>query len=220
MNVTEPDIDPSAEAAHLRRLLDTQPGCLMRLADDGTLLALNKSALALLGLTSVAQALGRDFSTWIPADERLQWTEFLFGVAQGKPASLECHVMPASGGLQPALLHGVPIAQHPDGISSIAVAARGVAAQRQLQSAVLELRHQVERERAARARVEAQLAESEGARRAAETKLNAALTDVQQLEAALESFAARRKQPDGGPARADGTAALDAESAGPGGAHS
>ena len=41
--------DKAVEARHLRRLLDTQPSCLMRVASTGEILAANDAAVELLG---------------------------------------------------------------------------------------------------------------------------------------------------------------------------
>ena len=229
------------EVTHLRRLLDTQPSCLMRLAADGTVLAANDAALKLIGVTSGAQALGRDFSTWVPSDQRDRWTAFTTGVVQGHPASVECEIAAPSGDRQPTLFHGVPLTDHPDGVSSMAVAARAVSGQRQLEAAVIELEEQLRERDAERIKARARLAESEArqrelagkveafeaclrppgtdaehdevvrrleaeieardaalgaaeaARCAAEAKAAQALADVQQLEVALDGFAARQK---------------------------
>ncbi len=230
------------EVTHLRRLLDTQPSCLMRLGSDGTVLAANDAALKLIGVTSGAQVLGRDFSVWVPSDQRERWTTFTTGVVQGNPASVECDIAAPSGDRQPTLFHGVPLTDHPDGVASMAIAARVVSGQRQLEAAVIELEEQLRERDAERFKARARLAESESrqrelaekvsaleaslqpldasaehdeqvrqleadlqardaalgaaeaARRAAEAKAAQALADVQQLEVALDGFAARQKQ--------------------------
>jgi PAS domain-containing protein len=236
------ELEPQVEVTHLRRLLDTQPSCLMRLGADGTVLAANDAALKLIGVTSGAQVLGRDFSAWVPSDQRDRWTSFTTGVVQGYPASVECEIAAPTGDRQPTLFHGVPLTDHPDGVSSMAVAARAVSGQRQLEAAVIELEEQLRERDAERIKARARLAESESrqrelagkvealeasvrppaidaehdevvrrleaeleargaalgaaeaARRAAEAKAAQALADVQQLEVALDGFAARQKQ--------------------------
>jgi chromosome segregation ATPase len=236
------ELEPVVEVTHLRRLLDTQPSCLMRLGSDGTVLAANDAALKLIGVTSGAQVLGRDFSVWVPSDQRARWTTFTTGVVQGNPASVECDIAAPSGDRQPTLFHGVPLTDHPDGVASMAIAARVVSGQRQLEAAVIELEEQLREREAERFKARARLAESEArqrelaekvgaleaslrpldasaehdeqvrqlkadleardaalgaaeaARRAAEATAAQALADVQQLEVALDGFAARQKQ--------------------------
>jgi hypothetical protein len=230
------------EVVHLRRLLDIQPGCLLRLGADGTVLAANDAALALLGVTSGAQALGRDFAVWVPPDQRDRWRAFAIGIAAGHPASIECDITAPSGDLHPTLFHSVPLPEHPDGVASIAVAARAVSGQRQREAAIVELEGQLRERDAERltdrarlaaaeagrrqlaqkvAALEARLQEREArpdeegrlrqlsadlgardealaaadaARRAAEATCARALADVQQLEMALEAFAARQQR--------------------------
>jgi chromosome segregation ATPase len=214
----------------------------MRMGADGTVLAANDAALALLGVTSGAQALGRDFAVWVPPDQRDRWRAFAIGVAQGYPASIECDITAPSGDPHPTLFHGVPLSEHPDGVASIAVAARAVSAQRQLEAAIVELEEQLRERDAERLTARARLAEAEAcrrqqvetvaalearleereagsdeegrlgqlsadlgardealaaadaARRTAEASCARALADVQQLEMALEGFAARQQR--------------------------
>ena len=214
----------------------------MRLGADGTVLAANDAALALLGVPSGAQALGRNFSVWVATDQRDQWSTFTSGVVEGHSASIECDIAAPTGVRQPTLFHGVPLTDHPDGVRSLAVAARAVSGQRQLEATVVELEETL-RERdterlKARARLaeaeegrrqlaekvdaletrlreqetaraddgllrqlradfearDAALAEAEAARRVAEAQAAQARADLQQLELALDGFAARQKQ--------------------------
>jgi PAS domain S-box-containing protein len=176
--VIDQELEPSVEVVYLRRLLDIQPGCLLRLGEDGTVLAANDAALMLLGVKSHAEVLGRDLASWFPPDQRDRWRAFTIGVIQGVPASIECDITTPPGDLHPTLFHGVPLADHPDGGVSMAVTARAVSIQRRLEAAVVQ--H------------EDRLRELDAARRAAEMKCARALSDVRQLEMALEEFAARR----------------------------
>ena len=212
------ELEPTVEVTHLRRVLDTQPSCLMRLAADGTVFAANDAALALLGVKATAEALGQRFTRWLPPDQHERWREFCAGVMTGASASIECEMHTPAGERHPVLFHGVPLCDHPDGTPSMAVAARAVSGQRQLETAIVSLEAQLrERDREsveARARMveaeslrgqidqlksdidarEAALAAADAARRAAENDRARALVDVRQLELALEAFAARQKR--------------------------
>ncbi|MGE5199796.1 MAG: PAS domain-containing protein [Rhodospirillaceae bacterium] len=188
------ELDPSVEVTHLRRLLDVQPACLMRLGADGTVLAANDAALALLGMGSGAQALLQNFSNWVAPDQRERWESFTAAVVQGGAASLECDISAPSGDRHPTLFHAVPLADHPDGVASMAVAARAIAGQRQLETAVVELEERLTRRDADRIEARARLAEAEESRRELagkvaelEARLHARETDVRQLELALEA---------------------------------
>jgi DNA repair exonuclease SbcCD ATPase subunit len=159
------ELEPVVEVSHLRRLLDIQPACVMRLADDGTVLAANDAALALLRADTGAQALGRDLSTWIPPDHRDRWSAFAASVVAGHQASIECDLAEPGGDRMPALLHGVPMTDHPDGVRSIVVAARALSSQRQLEAAIIELEAQLRERDAERIKGQARLAESEARQR-------------------------------------------------------
>ncbi len=192
VNSQEPD--PSVEVVHLRRLLDIQPGCLMRVGADGTVLAANDGALMLLGGRTPAEALGRDFALWVPPEQHERWRAFTLAVVQGSPSSIECDIAAPSGDRYPTLFHGIPLTDHPDGVASMAVAARVISAQRQLEAAIGELTGQLnERGAQLQGRDEA-LAAADDARRAAEANCARALADVRQLELALNEFANRQPQ--------------------------
>ncbi len=158
------ELDPSVEAAHLRRLLDVQPGCLMRLGADGTVLAANDAALTLLDLASRAEALGRDFTAWVPPEQHDRWKAFASAIVQGVPASIECDITTASGERRPALFHAMPLADHPDGVISMLVAVRAVSGQRQLEAAIVELEEQLRQCDADRRTARESLAEAEAKR--------------------------------------------------------
>jgi hypothetical protein len=186
--VSNQELEPSVEIAHLRRLLDAQPSCLLRVAADGTVLAANDAARMLLGVASLAETLGRDIADWIREDQRDPWRAFALRVVAGAHASVECDVTPSSGEPQLTRFHGIPL-DHPDGVASMAVVARVVTAQHRLETAVVELEARV------KAGDEA-LAAAEAACRAAETDRGRALADVRQLEMALGEFGSRRHQSD------------------------
>ena len=178
--MTNQELDPSAEVVHLRRLLDVQPSCLMRLGADGVVLAANDAALMLLGIVSHAHALGKDFATWIPIDQRDRWKAFTFRVLQGSPASIECDITAPSGDRQATLFHGVPLTGHPDGLASIAVTARAVSGQRQLEATVVEREELLREFDAERTQARERLAEADAHRRSLEEKVRALEARLQQ----------------------------------------
>ena len=115
----------------------------MRLAADGTVFAANDGALALLGVKSAARALGQRFTAWLPPDEHERWRAFCAGVLTGASASIECDITGSPGNRHAVLFHAVLLAEDPDGRPSMAVAARAVSAQRQLEAAIVELEMQL-----------------------------------------------------------------------------
>ena len=57
--------DDSADS-HLRAVLESQPVTLVRLAKDGTFLAVNEAGLAALNAERLDQVLGTSFLTLLP----------------------------------------------------------------------------------------------------------------------------------------------------------
>jgi len=149
----------------------------MRLGEGGVVLAANDAALMLLGMQSGQQALGRAFAAWIPPEQRDRWHAFTAQVIGGSPSSIECDIIDVPGNPQATLLHGVPLADHPDGLPSMVVAARAVSGQRQLEAAVLER--------------EAVLRELEAEREDARARLAEARDRQRQLEGALHALESR-----------------------------
>ena len=137
------ELEPPVEVTSRRRPPDVRLSCLLRLAADGTVFAVNDGALALLGVKSAARALGHSFTAWLPPDEHERWRAFCAGVLTGASVSIECDMNAPSGDRQPVLFHGVLLAEDPDGRPSMAVAARAVSAQRQLEAAIVELEMQL-----------------------------------------------------------------------------
>ena len=137
------ELEPPVEVTSRLRPPDVQLSCLLRLAADGTVFAANDGALALLGATSAARALGQHFTAWLPQDQHERWRAFCDDVLSGASASIECDITGVSGHRHAVLFHGVSLAEHPDGGPSMAVAARAVSAQRQLEAAIVELEMQL-----------------------------------------------------------------------------
>src|SRR5438105_12223531 len=126
---------PSTEASHLRRLLDRQPACLIRVRLDATLLACNDAALTLFGGGgSLDAVLDTNLTDRLIAEERPQWAEFAARVWANGAASFKCHIGPVGGDAvpgtaptsppgrrdsanpRPVLLQAVALKDHPDGL--------------------------------------------------------------------------------------------------------
>ena len=115
--------DGVGQAAHFRRLIETQPSCLMRIGtEDGRLLAINDTALRLLEVEQLGQALGSAITTRIAPPQQGAWTEFMARVSNGTPGSFECELINASGGRRTVVFNGIPLPDHPDAIPSMLVA--------------------------------------------------------------------------------------------------
>lgn len=129
---------PNTEVDHLRWIVEKQPSCLMRVAADGLVLAANDAALALLGAEKPAQVLGRTITTLIAASHQDAWRGFVDKVTHGSPQSFECDLHDVTGAPRSIVLHGVPLVEHADGITSMLLSARDTAAIRRVEEALLE----------------------------------------------------------------------------------
>jgi len=168
-----PTPDPVAEAAHLRRLLETHPCCLIRVTTDGVLLAVNEAALSLLGAEGLPQVLGRPITDHIDPPFHAEWTAFVERTRTNGSASFECHLLSAAGP-RASLVQGVALRDHPDGIDSLILAIRDTTASRRLEEALAaeetsrkhleEMRSKLERAVSAAQQLAGRLAESESAR--------------------------------------------------------
>jgi chromosome segregation ATPase len=129
---------PTVEAEHLRRIVEKQPACLMRVGIDGLILAANDAALGLFGAQEPADVLGGLLTKWIVPSHHGAWKEFSRTVSAGISQSVECDVTPVSGPNRSVVFHGVPLVDHADGIPSLILGARDASALRRLEIALQE----------------------------------------------------------------------------------
>ena len=128
--------DPAAEAVHLRRLIETQPFCLMRVGMDGVLLAANDAALGLLGARELDQVLGSAVTVWMDADHQDRWREFAATLASGTSGSLECELTGLSSNHRTVVFYGVPLLDHADGTRSMILGVRDISESRRIEAAL------------------------------------------------------------------------------------
>jgi len=76
------ETDESADS-HLRAVLESQPVTLVRLAKDGTFLAVNEAGLAALNAERLDQVLGTSFLKLLPEEERPNVSVFIERVISG-----------------------------------------------------------------------------------------------------------------------------------------
>ena len=129
---------PTVDAEHLRRIVEKQPACLMRVGTDGLILAANDAALGLFGAQQPADVLGGLLTTWIMPAHHGAWREFSRTVSAGISQSVECDLTDLSGTERSVVFHGVPLVDHADGIPSLILGARDASALRRLEIALQE----------------------------------------------------------------------------------
>jgi PAS domain-containing protein len=171
------DLDPAVEIDRLHALLDKQPSCIMRIAADGRLLAVNDAALSLLGARALADVLGTPFTERLVGDGAA-WAEFVRRVAQSGSASTECEMSDLAGAPRAIVMQGIVLPGHPDGEDSLLVGVRDVSTSRRLQAS---LHEQEDLRRVAQDALQEAIAERDRLRR----ELDAANADREQLAAAL-----------------------------------
>jgi PAS domain S-box-containing protein len=80
--------------ARLRQIVENMPQALAIISGDGTVLAMNTTALPLFGATRPADIVGRNVSTLIKAEQRDETREFLERVIGGQASSLAVELEP------------------------------------------------------------------------------------------------------------------------------
>jgi chaperonin cofactor prefoldin len=154
------------EAAHLRRLIEVQPSCLMRVAvEDSRMLAINDAAQRLFEVEHLAQALGKSLTTRIAPAQHGSWNDFIGRVWAGTSGSCECELIGGSGGARTVVFSAISLPDHPDGIPSVLVGVQ---------------------DRSTLARLTDTLAESDGNRERLEARHAAELTRLENLATEYE----------------------------------
>jgi PAS domain S-box-containing protein len=147
-----PTLTDGDAADHLRRLLDRQPACLVRVGSDGTLHAVNDAALHLLGADDLKQVLGTNLADRIAPEHHELWRDFAIRVWTEASGSTECDMFDRSGERRSVQLKGVALPDHPDGLRSLLVNLRDTSAARRLEQALQE--HDATRQKAEDLRVQ------------------------------------------------------------------
>ena len=156
-------LTPSSDASYLRRLLERQPACLIRVRLDGVLLACNDAALGLLGVDAPRAVLNTNLTDRIVPAELTKWQEFTTRCWANGAASVECHLVIPDDNARPVLVQGVALTNQPDGFESLLLNRRDQSQthrpEHSIQSAEIGCVADEERQRAARDRVEEAAAE-------------------------------------------------------------
>src|SRR5581483_3208015 len=138
----------SADAVHLRRLLDILPTCVIRVRLDGSMLACNAAGLNLLAAETLASVLDTNLADRIATEDRAKWHEFTARVWAKGAASLEVRIA-VDGDARPVVVRGVAITDHPDGVESLLLNLRDASPIHRLEHAVrsAEVRRAAEEQR-------------------------------------------------------------------------
>jgi PAS domain S-box-containing protein len=123
-------------AAHLESLLESVPVCLARVAQDGTLLAVNEAGLVLLGADGLGRVLGTPLQRY--ASDETACRRFVERIAGGERGSLELEVKSLAGHVSTVQVNATPIPTPIDGVRSALLVFRDVSEQRRLERSVME----------------------------------------------------------------------------------
>lgn len=198
VSATAPVLD---EAAHLRQLLDRQPACLIRVAADASLLAVNDAALHLLGAEELKRVLGTKLTDGIAPEHHEAWNDFAVRVWQEQSGSIECDMIDRAGTRRTVQFKAVALTDHPDGLQSLLVSVRDTSVTQRLAQALEEheamrrvvdaLDTKLTQARTLRERLQAEIAQRDAAHQQA---LNEQLRARLEAERALEEATARNEQ--------------------------
>ena len=209
--LAEPGETTTPLEAHLRHVIETQPVCLTRIAPDGTFLAVNEAALAMLGAERLEQVLGTSVVEMVEPGHRDQCREFLKRMAEGGRGSTEVDFT-GLGGLRHTLqIHAISVSSPPDGLASAMCTFRDVTEHRRLERALMDAAAREETTAAAHAAECARLTADLEHARTAGGESAAYLSRIADLEEQLARAAADLDRQHGDRTR-DGerTAALEA----------
>lgn len=187
-------VDPHVEIERLRKQLDTQPSCLMRIGTDGTVLAANDAARNLLGVASLSEVLNVPFMAWLAKSSHEPWRLFAERVASGSSASLECEVTALSGSHRSALLHGIPVLDHPDRLPSMIVAARDVSDRPEIEASLEEREGKIRELELELDNLQSQLVHAQSQLTQAQTQLAETAEEQGRLKEELDAVSARRDE--------------------------
>lgn len=136
-----PVITPAdgGEVERLRRLIDSQPICLLRLATDSVVLAANGAALGQLAASDLGQVWGTALVNRFPLEQQGRWDEFVEHVRENGAASNEFSLQDLEGNVHSVLLQGVNQPGHPDGVESMIVAVRDISSVKRLEQTLQDL---------------------------------------------------------------------------------
>ena len=129
-------LTPEADAEHFRRLLETQPAVLMRVALTGAILAANDAALGLLGAGDRDHLADLELPACIAPGHAGRWEDFTAAIREGASKSFECDFTTLVGTTRQVVFHGVPLLDHADGTPSVILSGHDVTTVRRVESAI------------------------------------------------------------------------------------
>ena len=130
--------------ARLRVMLETAPACLMRVAGDGTILAMNIAMLAMVDAERADQVVDQSWYERVVPDAQAACRNFIERAAHGERGSLECQIEGFSGTQRWVVMHAVCAPVDASGVPSALVAIRDLDKTRGLEAGLEQYRGKLE----------------------------------------------------------------------------
>jgi PAS domain S-box-containing protein len=93
----------------LRAIIEAEPECVEVISEDGVLLEMNSTGLAVIEADTAAMVIGRPISPLIASEYRTEFSKLLHDVCQGQKANLEFQIIGLKGALRWVEMHAVPL---------------------------------------------------------------------------------------------------------------
>ena len=142
--------------ARLRLRLETAPACLMRVAGDGTILALNIATLKMIDAKWADQVVDQSWYERVEPDDQAACRDFIERAANGERGSFECQIEGLSGTQSTVLMHAVRAPVAASGVPSALVVMLDLDDTRGLEAALEQYRQELGVVETALSEVEAQ----------------------------------------------------------------
>ena len=142
--------------ARLRLRLETAPACLMRVAGDGTILAMNIATLKMVDAKWADQVVDQSWYERVEPDAQAACRDFIERAAHGESGSFECQIEGLSGTRRTVLMHAVRAPVAASGVPSALVVMLDLDDTRGLEAALEQYRHKLGVVEKALSEVEAQ----------------------------------------------------------------
>ena len=142
--------------ARLRLRLETAPACLMRVAGDGTILALNIATLKMIDAKWADQVVDQSWYERVEPDDQAACRDFIERAANGERGSFECQIEGLSGTQRTVLMHAVRAPVAASGVPSALVVMLDLDDTRGLEAALEQYRQELGVVETALSEVEAQ----------------------------------------------------------------
>ena len=129
--------------ARLRAMLETAPVCLMRVAGDGTILAMNIAALDMVEAERAEQMVDESWYERVVPDDQAACRDFIERASHGERGSFECQIKRLSGTHRTVLMGAVRAPVDADGTPSALVAMRDLDKTRSLEAGLTQGREKL-----------------------------------------------------------------------------